>query len=391
LPVGETLTVLGDPQVADGGGTPLVVSRRAPGIRGGGQVDFEMPTSRFEPGTFAYYTVSVAFDWQGYTGGGWVAVERSGVELERCRAEFGTRFEHTFHVGVIDPADEEYVEVLASPVGDPGLDGFDEAPDGQTLQNLRITWELVDVPRVPVEPDEGVQPWAWYRGDDLEGADGADLTEWLDRSGNDRHLDDPSSEPGWGDIWHQVARGAFDGQDAQIARMPGRSLQSTFSPYDFASGVTIVQAAGLTSWNSWILGTQQNSGVELYGWDNTVNVQTQGWHGYGEGDLPGYVEGEPVVVVVQLGPDVVEMWANGTRITSWDFLTVRTAAEWQADPMQPGWMLIDGAPAGQLAAEYIVFDGLVDPDADPVDFGADGVQTLHDYLACRYPSLFGGA
>jgi hypothetical protein len=384
LPVGETLTVLGDPQVADGGGTPLVVSRRAPGIRGGGQVDFEMPTSRFEPGTFAYYTVTVSFDWQGYTGGGWVAVERSGVELERCQAAFGTRFEHTFHVGVIDPADEEYVEVLASPVGDPGLDGFDEAPDGQTLTGLRITWELVDVPRVPVEPDEGVQPWAWYRGDDLDGNDGDPVSAWSDRTGNGRDL--TAIQPQYDAP--VVADDAIDGQRGLKlgATWPPQELWSgEYGDYHMVDGMTIVTvsvpkddiwagpgfvfrslttAAGNLS-HTWIDGY-------VYLWSHH-----DGWVEY----FDEFDEGPKVLAFFI--PTATAPWitVDGVEPAGKD-------SRPPSAPPQPGehWVLAGLEPL----CELLVFDSLIDPGVTPVDFGADGVQTLNGYLAGRYPSLFGG-
>jgi hypothetical protein len=315
-------------------------------------------------------------------------VERSGVELERCTAEFGTRFEHTFHVGVIDPADEEYVEVLASPVGDPGLDGFDEAPDGQTLRNLRITWELVDVPRVPVEPDEGVQPWAWYRGDDLDGSEGDPVSGWTDRTGNGRHL---VPEPGR--AVPSIVEG-IDGTPGLGAGTQGTVsvLMAEYDPYTFTDGKTVVvvfspgdnfymAARGNRpgSWDLWQL--VWGNGEPPWNGEQYLSTTGGGW-------VSAFDEGPkgPVAVVAAHGPmSVPAVWWNGQPLGQID----GDGASYQDSVW--GQHELSTVNADEATVEWIVFDQTVDPDVTAVDFGPDGVQTLNGYLAGRYPSLFGGS
>lgn len=254
-----------------------------------------------------------------------------------------------------------------------------------TLAAVHTTIELVD--RAPNLA--GIPPWAWYRGDTLQ-TSGDTVTSWQDLMPGARHL----VPAGSGNSHRSIT--TIDGHDGITGPATGlaHALQADYDDYYFVDGVTIVAVCKEPDdYLQMIVGVTTGSGA--VGFENLMYPTFQAWYSpTGGGELFGAdprVDGSPLSFTAWAGP--VEIQGMQVYGTAWN----DTSAFGEDNPW-PGpwsgismsrWLLLRAYLPDSWIAEYIVFDQVLDPDVDVVDFGAggSGFATINQYLSSRYPSL----
>ena len=234
-----------------------------------------------------------------------------------------------------------------------------------------------------------VWPWAWFRDDTIVGDP---VTDWNDRTPNERHLTLLSGS-GSGTIIQTAGPDGTTAVDSDITTAPfnGRSLSHIADTYTFTAGFTLVIVLRTPStadrFNQQFF-TADGRGWAEFDWFPTIpeiillsHATFPDLAAYYEEDLGGSFPVWTAVVAVMQNGQEPSVFANAAEMSP----VVEKAS--LTEPVRAAEFGVKLSRSGEAIAEMIVFDGVYDPATDPAPFGDEGSMTINEYLAGRYPSL----
>lgn len=301
--------------------------------------------------------------WTEYRAAGEITITRTRDGVETARTfDLGPARSRLFGGNTVGWAVRVGDTVTVALPNDSGSDA--------TLQEATVGIRIIGTADA-TSPPEPEGPWAWYRGDDLEGSQGETVDTWSDRSGNGRDVESWSANT---DRHPTIADLALDGHRGAdftggFATSLERQLDGTYTP----SGWTVFQVFADVDQgsSSETVNLHLGDGLYLYfetGGAATSAMDLQGTSGslYVEWAPAGGVSGT-VWMSAQVDTASMVLDGNGTEVAS-------DTGGGTTDATQIGI----GATGRGVLLETIIFDRVLS--------AADEARWV-SYLAERYPSL----
>ena len=282
-----------------------------------------------------------------------------------------------------------------------------------TLDQVIVQIELVDR-AIPLYP----KPWAWYRGDQLTGyTENDEVSVWDDETTGERNLTQFTSPlTGPQDVPLYTADAGFGAPGVKNGVAGSKDLYwFADDPEFFPNGITVLAVGKMARYDDEPLPYWATDDIlvgNFSGGGGLIQFQLA-WtrNAWAYQNCPGLFSPNGIDggnfgaedTTLPLDPATFDgsfaaLYRQGAGQT--DFTYGKDGAPGVDNTYSPISYVFTGDPAYKVTvvnvstrnvesaiAELIIFDAVVDPVSDPVDFGTEGVLTINEYLAVRYPRL----